>query len=81
MDKFENHYATALSDLIDQSTEQAIQVGAPSAKVSSPTRKDDAPKLSISHGCAIFWAHVPILESKLAKQKVPNRRVSLKRSD
>jgi hypothetical protein len=55
--------------------------GAFIANESSPIRNDDAPSVSRSHGSATCWAQVPMLESRLANQKVPNRRVASRASD
>jgi hypothetical protein len=44
-------------------------------KASKPIRYDDAPRLSSSHGSATCCAQVPIFERRLAKQKLPKRRV------
>ena len=57
------------------------QAGAASTKASSPITKDDAPRLSSSHGSATCWAQVPIFERRLAKTNVPKRRVCKSASD
>src|ERR1035437_2528221 len=55
--------------------------GAFIANESRPIRNEDAPSVSSSHGSATCWAQVPMLESRLANQKVPNRRVARRLSD
>ena len=55
--------------------------GAFMANESRPMRNDDAPSVSSSHGSATCCAQVPMLESRLANQKVPKRRVASRRSE
>src|ERR1039458_7873041 len=55
--------------------------GAPSAKLSRPTTKEEALRLSSSQGCATCCAQVPMFDSRLAKQNVPKRLVRRSRSD
>ncbi len=62
-------------------TKMSSSTGAPRAKASSPSRKGEAPRLNISHGCATCCAQVPILASRLANQKVPKRRVPSRRRE
>src|SRR5713101_7724747 len=62
-------------------TRVSSHTGAFMAKESRPIRNDDAPRVSSSHGSATCWAQVPMLESRLANQKVPKRRVASRRSD
>jgi hypothetical protein len=57
------------------------QIGAFIANESSPIKNDDAPSESNSHGSATCCVHVPMLESKLANQKVPKWRVASKLSE
>ena len=62
-------------------TRVSNQTGAFDANESSPIKNDDAPRVSSSHGSATCWAQVPMLESRLANQKVPKRRVASRLSD
>ena len=55
--------------------------GAFIANESRPIRNEDAPRVSNSQGSATCCAHVPMLESRLANQKVPNRRVASRLSE
>jgi hypothetical protein len=55
--------------------------GAFIANESRPIRNGDAPIVSRSHGSATCCAHVPMLESRLANQKVPKRRVARREID
>lgn len=55
--------------------------GALMAKESSPTKTEEAPRFNNSHGWATCWVQVPIFESRLANQNVPNRRVRKRRMD
>src|SRR5664279_154939 len=57
------------------------QIGALVAKLSRPKMKGDAPKLSNSHGSATDCDHVPILDKKLATQKVPKRGLASRRNE
>ena len=56
-------------------TSVRIHTGAEMAKASRPIRNDDAPRLRSNQGSATCCAQVPMFESRLAKQKVPKRRV------
>jgi hypothetical protein len=55
--------------------------GASIANESSPIKKGEAPSVRSSQGSATCWAHVPILERRLANQNVPNRLVASRRSE
>ena len=62
-------------------TSVSSHTGAFIANEPSPIRNDDAPSVSSRQGSATCWAHVPMLESRLANQNVPKRRVASSPSD
>ena len=62
-------------------TRVSSQTGAFMANESSPIRNEEAPRVKRSHGSATCWAQVPMLERRLANQKVPKRLVARRPSD
>ena len=62
-------------------TRVSSNTGAFIANESSPIKNDEAPRVSSSQGSATCWAQVPMLERRLANQKLPKRRVVRSLSD